>query len=224
MLKLTRKTLVSGTSLIGKVNYIFEMAAVPPAALDPVTDLKTVLALCGITSEASKNKLIDLEGLSSIHDLAQISDVEVDNMAKRCEARQGPNKVSFGLVRIKKFKAVTFWARKAKRAGKDLDVNELNAQKLSEWIDEMSLMKEDKTASDKLYPEKFNHQKFKSWALSFENYLDSKSGMSGVPLSYIIRKDEMNPDEAKNEHEVLIWLAPLLGTAFIRDNREVIRF
>ena len=108
-----------------------------------------------------RDKLIDLEGLSSIHDFAQITDSEVDNMAKRCEARVAAQRVSFGLVRIKKFKAICFWARKVKRAGKEPDIAELDAQKLAELIDEMNLAQNEKSPSDKLYPEKFDAQKVK---------------------------------------------------------------
>ena len=57
--------------------------------------------------------------------------------------------------------------------------------------------------------------------MSFENYLDTQLGINGIPLSYIIHKDNNDPDRARNEHEKLIWTAPLYGQAFNKDNREV---
>lgn len=200
------------------LDIYLKMAAVPPDALEKVHHL---LTLCGITTEAMRDKLVDLEGLSSVHDLAQITDIEVDNMAKRCKARPTAQRVSFGLVRIKKFKAVCFWAEKAKRAGKEPDVDELDAQKLMELVDEMNLEKDEKSPSDKLYPDKFDPQKVKSWVMSFENYLDTQLGINGIPMSYVIRKGNCDPDKAKNELEKLIWTAPLQGQACNKDNREV---
>ena len=112
------------------------MAAVPPEALENIHQL---LILCGINTQEMREKLIDLEGLSSVHDFAQITDSEVDNMAKHCEARVAAQRVSFGLVQIKKFKAVCFWARKVKSAGKEPDIAELDARKLAQLIDKMNL-------------------------------------------------------------------------------------
>lgn len=196
------------------------MAAVPPNA-NALAEVHQLLTLCGITQQAMRARVIDLEGLSSIHDFAQISDAEIDNMAKRCEARPPAQKVSFGLVHIKKLKAICFWAKKAKRAGVQADVTKLNAQKLVELVDEMNLEKDEKSPSEKLYPDKFDPQKVKSWVMSFENYLDTQLGINGIPMSYVICKDNIDPVRAKNEHERLIWTAPIQGPAYNKDNCEV---
>ena len=38
---------------------------------------------------------------------------------------------------------------------------------------------------DHLYPNKFSVEKFKFWQISMENFLDSKHGIGGIPLSYV---------------------------------------
>jgi hypothetical protein len=58
---------------------------------------------------------------------------------------------------------------------------------------------------------------------SLENYLDSRHGRLEIPLSYVIRTDNVNPDEAETEYERAIWSAPHEGIAFEEDNHEVYR-
>ena len=80
-------------------------------------------------------------------------------------------------------------------------------------------MKEQK--DDHLYPSKFTVNKFKFWQISMENFLDSKQGIGGMPLSYIIHEDGLDLDDAVDEHERAIWLAPLAGANFDEDNLTI---
>lgn len=132
------------------------------AQANALNDVNQLLALCGIITQVLRDQLMDTEGLTTLNDFVQISDVEVDNMVKRCEARSAASCVSFGMVRIKKFKAIWYWTKKTKRAGQVLDVNTLNAQVLTNFVDKMNLDWEEKSSSDKLYPDKFDPKKVKS--------------------------------------------------------------
>jgi hypothetical protein len=77
---------------------------------------------------------------------------------------------------------------------------------------------------DKLmYPPKFNPSKYISWARTFENYLDSIKGQSKIPLSYIIRPENVNLDDAVDAYQRRIWGAPHHGLSYEDDNREVYR-
>jgi hypothetical protein len=89
-------------------------------------------------------------------------------------------------------------------------------------IREMALVTQEAKRDDKLfYPMKFNPKKYISWARSFENYPDSLKGKSKVPLTYIIRPNNVHPDEAETEYQRMVWSAPHNGFAYEEDNREV---
>jgi hypothetical protein len=51
--------------------------------------------------------------------------------------------------------------------------------------------------------------------------LDSLKGKSKVPLTYIIRPDDADPDDAETEYQRMIWAAPHEGYAYDEDNRGV---
>jgi hypothetical protein len=67
-------------------------------------------------------------------------------------------------------------------------------------------------------PNKFDPRNYVSWARSFENYLDSLHGKSGVPLSYLLRPEGANPAEAADEYQRVLWSAPFTGNYFRKDN------
>ncbi len=43
------------------------------------------------------------------------------------------------------------------------------------------------TDSKLYYPDAFSATDYKNWVKKVENYLDSRTGKAGVPLSYVIR-------------------------------------
>jgi hypothetical protein len=89
---------------------------------------------------------------------------------------------------------------------------------------EKSLAEKEERQDAKLYyPPAFDYKKYIQWERSLENYLDSRRGRSKIPLSYVIRPDDVNPEEAETEYERVIWSAPHEGIAFEEDNREVYR-
>jgi hypothetical protein len=82
----------------------------------------------------------------------------------------------------------------------------------------------DTKRDDKMfYPDKFNPKKYVLWARSFENYLDSVRGKAKVPLSYVIRLDGVNPANAVDKYQCILWKTLHTGIAYNEDNHEVYR-
>jgi hypothetical protein len=199
-------------------------AAVPPAVAVP-NPMGFVLLLCGITDQQARIRLIDFEGLGTLEEFGDYTDDEIADMAKRNEMRTPENtRVHFGIARIKKMKAVAFWVRKQRREGIPLDINNLTPAVIADAITEKTLAPSGSKKDEKLFePEKFDPKRYKQWSRSMENYLDSIHGQSGVPLSYVTRGEDVDPNEAETDYQRVIWSAPHDGMAFNNDNRQVYR-
>jgi hypothetical protein len=104
-------------------------------------------------------------------------------------------------------KAIAFWVRKRRHEGAEIALEGLNEEVVCTLIREMTLASKEEKRDDKLfYPNKFNPKKYISWAQSFENYLDSLKGKSKVPLTYIFRPDDADPEDAETEYQRMICL------------------
>ena len=79
----------------------------------------------------------------------------------------------------------------------------------------------EKSDSKLYYPDAFTSNDYKNWIKKVTNYLDSRTGKAGVPLSYVIRPDGVNPDSAPDEYTRALWAASLETRQFRDDNREV---
>ena len=86
---------------------------------------------------------------------------------------------------------------------------------------DMELVVTNSKAAD---PGKFkDERKWPEWEKAFTNYLSIIPGVSGIPLSYIVREqDEPNPGmEYLTFNERMVHRAPLTGQYFIADARRV---
>jgi hypothetical protein len=186
-------------------------------------EMHYVLHVCGLRDIPSQTRLIEFEGLENIEDLANYTDAELDTMADRNSKRSPPaTRVQMGLARTKALKAVTFWVRKKLRENAPCDLTELTQPFIADLIREMALTKIGKESDHKLYyPDSFNANDYKNWIKKVTNYLDSRTGKSGVPLSYVIRAEDADPDEAPDEYTRALWAASFHTPQFKEDNREV---
>ena len=185
--------------------------------------MRYVLHVCGLRDIPSQTRLIEYEGLENIEDLANYTDMELDTMADR-NSKRSPvqTRVQMGLARTKRLKAVKFWINKKIRENAACDLTELTEAFIAELIREMSLTKSDKDSDSKLYyPDAFNANDYKNWIKKVSNYLDSRKGKSGVPLSYVIRASDVNPDDAPDEYTRALWAASFDTPQYRDDNREV---
>ena len=133
------------------------MAAVPPAPVGPGAavpvvplipeDLDYALTLIGITIPAQRVRIVEREGLTKIDDLGLFQSKEIETMATRYMKLPQLQRIDFGLLRLKRLKAVAHWARKQKRSNIPVDHNDLTAEVLVEMIEEMNLDEADYTLS-----------------------------------------------------------------------------
>ncbi|KAI2509730.1 hypothetical protein MHU86_4712 [Fragilaria crotonensis] len=185
--------------------------------------IRYVFHVCGLTDIAAQTRLIDFEGIDEVEDLANYTDREIDQMADRNAKRNPANqRVQFGLKRTKYLKAVCHWVRKNVREGAPCDVRELTPALIAELIQDMIARASQKDSDSKLYyPEAFSATDYKNWIKKVENYLDSRIGKSGVPLSYVIRPANVDPAEAPDEYTRAMWATSFETQQFREDNREV---
>jgi hypothetical protein len=140
------------------------------------------------------------------------TDTMIESMAGRNEKRTpAASRIRFGI--------------QLRRKGIAVSIDDLNPDVIVAMTCEMNLnLDRDKDKDDKLFqPGKFEPRKYITWARSFENYLDSLRGKSGLPLLYVIRPEDVNPDEAKDNYQRALWMAPHHGPAYRDDNRQVYR-
>jgi hypothetical protein len=122
-----------------------------------------------------------------------------------------------------KFIALYHWVRHCKTLGGELVPSDFTEDKCEEWMDNMRMekTKEDtKVAAPAVF--KFT-TRFKVFDKEFENHLMSINGRSGVPLSYVIRKEEYTHplDRDTNPKILAIQVAALSGSSFREDNMMV---
>ena len=119
---------------------------------------------------------------------------------------------------MKKLKAISYWVRKLSNQGNDdPDINTLDNVTLHDLVVEMNVKEEDKERDSlNLKPKDFDAKDFDDWSKSFIVYLDSIAGGAGTPLSYVVRSEDADPDDATNAHDRQIWSARLDGPIFER--------
>jgi hypothetical protein len=181
--------------------------------------------LCGITDAAARACLILAEGLDSLDEFGDATNDEIADMAKRNESRTtAAARVQLGMTRIKRLKAVAFWVRKQRREGVPVDVGNLTAAVINQMIAEKTLAPSAGKKDEKLFEsEKFDPKHYKKWSRLMGNHLETIKGQTGIPLSYLIWSGEVDPLTADTAYLRSIWLAPLVGEAYDKDNCQVHR-
>ena len=69
-------------------------------------------------------------------------------------------------------------------------------------------------------PTPFSATDYKNWIKKVENYLDSRTGKSGVPLSYVIRPAGVNPADATDEYTRTMWAASFETQQLTHNSRK----
>jgi hypothetical protein len=212
------------------------MAAVPLAVdpvvdpvddpvADPLEEVHQAFILCGIEDPLDRARIIMFEGINTLAFLGMLTEDELDRMVVRLAKHFPANtRVVLGMAHIKRLKTIMYWVQKLRRQGHAPDINMIvDAGALDDLTLEMDAAKPTKADEKLFYPQAFEAKKYIMWNRSLANYLDSQIGKANVPLSYITRPDDVNPEEAIDEYQRLIWSAPHQGFAFNEDNRQVYR-
>ena len=169
-------------------------------------DVDAVLTLCGFTNDNDRRKFWLAEGWNKTADFGMFSYKEIEAMASRAERRPTAQRVIVGAVKLKKLKAISYWVRKLSNQGNDdPDINTLDNVTLHDLVVEMNAKEEDKERDSlDLKPKDFDAKDFDDWSKSFIVYLDSIAGGAGTPLSYVVRSEDADPDDATNAHDHLV--------------------
>jgi len=126
-------------------------------------------------------------------------------------------------------KALLYWLKNQVQCGVNLynkreDFRHYELKELIHALEaykDMEKFKDTKTTA----PKKFQPHSLHGWMqfnCDLQNYLVSIRGISGVPLCYVIRKEEFSDVAVPGEDAVeeVIRLAPLSGTAYLEDKRR----
>ena len=185
--------------------------------------IRYVLHVCGIRDLQAQTRLIEYEGIEEVEQLAIYDDKEIESMADRNSKRTPANtRIQFGLARTKTLKAIAHWIRKKTREGVTSDLRELTPDFIAELIVELNAETTKDKADLKLYyPDAFVSNDYKNWIKKVTNYLDSRMGKAGVPLSYVIRPADADPEVAPDEYTRSLWAASFQTRQYHDDNREV---
>jgi hypothetical protein len=141
--------------------------------------------------------------------------------------------VANGQIRLppatkKNIKAFLQWVKHKYRMNLDptqerFPVNETNTI-LQHYKTHKAYVDKSKTISDTATPSQFTDKtKWSDWLPTLRNFLRAIPGRNGVPLSYIIRDDNIMPRDEPHASflDDYIDLAPLEGVVFITDAAEV---
>jgi len=189
--------------------------------------LAVSLDQCGLSEH--QIEAIAEEGYLTITNFSLNWYSDIDSFAKKLQAllsKRGG--MHLGHMHILHLKAFLYWLKNLTRCGIDLyDINkDFSQYELEESIKALEVFEEVEKNKDlkTKAPDKFQPHSLCGWTQfnrDLLNYLLSIRGVSGVPLSYVIWKEEHLVAAPQGEDGVkeLICLAPLNGMAYLEDKK-----
>jgi uncharacterized membrane protein YgcG len=182
-----------------------------------------VLGVCGI--EPQKRVSIISEGFVEVADFANLRQgKDIADMAKRLvslRANQGHARI--GQLQIRYLEALVYWTKDKKRRGQPIEAEEWTIDVRNANLEKLDLADAEQEKETLTDPGKFTTSGWVTWELAIVNKLGGIKGVSGVPLSYVIRKPKPDGYEFGNDDELLMYEAPLVGQAFEQDAHAVHR-
>jgi len=155
---------------------------------------------------------------------------DIDSIVKKFAVLREVGAIKLGHMHVLHLKALLYWLKNQVRHGIDLNdqCEDFGQYELKELIraletyEDMDKFKDTKTTA----PDKFQPHSLHGWTQfnrNLQNYLASIQGISRVPLSYVIQKEEFLDVAPPGEDamEEMIRLAPLCGTAYLEDKKRV---
>ena len=174
-------------------------------------------------------------GFDRLTDFYDINETDIRDMAESFSNRSSaPNRIIFGMQRIKWLISMMHWAQDHQRCSEDPDLDDIaNADEFKEALlisaQLASLQKTDAeqvdTISKAADPGKFkDEKKGPDWEPAFVNYLSRIPGVMGVPLSYVVRENDAPDNETDFGNDFtacLIACSPLDDASFRANARKV---
>ena len=168
-------------------------------------------------------------GLSQFEDFRYLVEKDIRGMVNEFGKRSiAQGRIVFGLGRTKKLAGVMHWVQDCFRSNDVSDHADFNEPALYEALSLAQIRKSDidlvDTNTRVANPGKFkDERKWPEWEEAFINYLLVIPGVSGIPLSYIVRDEEFPVAgiEYATFNDRMVNRAPLTGQYYIADTRCV---
>ena len=196
---------------------------IPPVALT----LRQALVVCQFT-EAEVNLLIE-QAIPNWSVFLRMKEKDITTMAEDYGKRTALNgRIVFGFFRTKELQGLMHWTQDMKRMSKDPSQQQLTPIEIAIAAANsdirINLADNMETASKAADPGKLRtNTDWYTWSQGFDNYLSTIPGCTGIPLSYVIREfdEPMDLDDDSDYLTTLVNRAPLQGTAYVADRRQV---
>lgn len=206
---------------------------VVPAVVEPTPVMDTILTWIGFDQQATRDRIRD-EGFGSFEDLMSTKEKDIRDLAESYGRRTlGDGRVIFGLRRIRHLIGLIHWVQDFRRVGEEPSIAGINdaaqfREALDEAFDCADVRKIEKDQADTVSkaadPGKLkDERKWPEWEPAFINYLSTIPGVTGVPLAYVVRENDVAEPgmEYGSFNERTIACAPLTGPIFQADARKV---
>jgi hypothetical protein len=199
----------------------------------PVHVMDIVLAWIGFDQQATRDRIRE-EGFETFDDLVGMKEKDIRDLAESYGRRTvADGRSIFGLRRIRYLIGLIHWVQDFGRVGETPSLDGIDDAVQFRTVLDTAFYRADvrkiekeqaDTVSKAADPGKLkDERKWPEWEPAFTNYLSTIPGVSGVPLSYVIREKEV-PEPGKEYgsfNEQAIACAPLEGPTFQADARKV---
>ena len=205
-----------------------------PPVVEPAPPMDLILNWIGF-EQANIRERIRTEGFESFDDLLAMKEKDIRDLSESYSRRTvADGRIIFGLRKTRYMIGLIHWVQDFGRVGETPSVVGIpGAAEFRIALDaafyraDVRKVEKDQadTVSKAADPGKFkDERKWPEWEPAFDNYLSCIIGVSGVPLSYVIREKE-TPDAGAAEYnsfnEQAIACCPLTGPTFQADARKV---
>ena len=204
-----------------------------PAGTDETDSMTQIIWWIGFRTNAQATAIRN-DGIDSWESIETLTAEDIDSMAKSFAARTSTGgRIIFGTNRTKWLKALVHWVQDFARVSCTPTVWDLDEPQLKQALRtaesrakiRATLKSNDipKDASPGLLE---RESKWKEWEDKFVNYLRLHLGASGIPLSYVIRENDL-PDSTTVFTDFIsetVARAPLNGEHFDADRLTVFNF
>ena len=202
------------------------------SVVNDADEMELALGYIGFDNAIVRNRLRN-EGLQDFSDMKSLKEKDVRDIAESFTKRTvGDGRFLFGIRRTRLLIGMVHWVQDFARVGETPSMNNylghpgLFRDALTVASDRADVRKieldQSDTVSKAADPGKFkDERKCPEWEPSFVNYLPTLDGVSGVPLSYVVRLKDV-PDPRTNYqsfNERAIACAPLSGPSYQDDSR-----
>ena len=204
----------------------------PPDA--PPNEMDTALLMIGFENDQVRERL-RAEGFETFDDLKSMKEKDIRDLADSYTRRTvADGRFIFGVRRIRYLIGIIHWVQDFGRVSGTPSLDEYGGDAgafraaLDVAFDRAEVRKVEKEQSDTVSkaadPGKFkDERKWPEWEPAFVNYTSTILGVTGVPLSYVLRENDQ-PDfngtfESFNERAIAC--SPLSGPSFQADSRKV---